>query len=661
MRKLILSSVLLATLPMIGRAATYDATLINTAVSYSTTPTVNLNAFGTPQSSARNLASQVTWSSQTLTNGTFTDGSQSTGSILVVNANSLWIPKPSSDTITVPSTALILGAPATGQITVVSTTGLAGLTASFTTVLQNYSGIALSSPSINLNQQEIYTWADNWASTDTIAHAATTLANAINTSSVFSASVVSSTGVAISYRSSGTFANGFKVYSSSNTDISTGSFSGGANPVAITLNNGVQNLVFTYGSNWTSSDTVNHAATTLASAINGSGGILATAASAVVYASATNVGTYANSYTMATSSSSRVSVSSTNFSGGLDRTLLNAYFTLNGVRYTNGKHWTDVSNTSTGTCASIATFLNSFGTYISTCTGSVVYTTTTANGTANNGITLTASSGSNLTIGSPTFTGGQDAAQITINQTTLTTQVDFSTGSSTTNTATNIKNAINANATLAAQVTATSSLNNIALVSVNVGADKNYPLSQNAASGAMTLSSSTLLFGTNSGYNITTDTISITNHGFNLGLPVLYSTGTVAIGGLTNQTTYYVIPVDANTLYLSATSTGALAGAFINLTSSTTGTTAHTYTLAPLSFSSGTAGGFWQVSNDGTNWATFSTTAGGITVSSQAFTANGTQTNVQDYGSVNYNYMRYNITGPSQGGLNVKVLLNSKD
>lgn len=677
MRKLIASIFILFTLPVVCHSASGSVTLVNEEVTAAANSyPQNLQAYGSPNGSAGKLSAQVVWSSVTHTNATFSDGSQSTGSLTVVSTAAL-VAAAATDSITVPSTAAILGSPATGQITVVSTTGLAGLTANFTTVLTNYAGIALSSPSIIINAQETYTYGGNWGSTDTIAHAASTLATAINTSSVYSASVVSSTGVLISLRSSGTFANGFTVNSTSFTDISTGTFSGGANPVSITLNNGNQNLVYTYGSNWASSDTVNHAATTLATAISGVGGIIANAASAVVYASATSVGTYANAYTMATSSASRVSVSSTNFSGGLNPALQGAYFTLNGIRYRNGVHWTDASGTSTGTAASITSFFNSVSTVTSpvcggglgsiyaTRSGGVVTLTAAVACAGGNAITLTAfPSSGGFTIGSALFTGGQSNASIVINGTTLTfgTDIPLPTVSSTTaNVATAIATALNANSVLAPLITAQAVSAVVTSTADTVGASTNYT-TVSSTPAALTFSNPTMTGGTNQAIALSSKNIVLTAHGFVKALPVLYSTGTVAIGGLTNQTTYFVIVVDANDIQLALTSTGAVAGVGITITSTNTQTTAHTYTLAPLAFSQGAASGKWQVSEDGVNYNDYLTTAFNVSVTSQTFAAVNPSTNtVQDFGIIDYNYIQYKTVGPTAGGVQLKVILSAKD
>lgn len=668
-------------LPSLAMAASGPQTPVNEAgLTYSNTYTQNLQSFGNPQSAAGKVAVQVTWSSVTYTNASFTDGTQSTGSLTVVSTSTI-VATTASDSLTVPSTAAILGAGATVQITVVSTTALAGTQSSFTTVLTNYTGIALSSPSITLNGLQTYTYGSaTWASTDTIQHAATTLAAGINAGGNYTASVVSSTGVLISPVNVGTYTNGWVVTSSSNTDISTGTFSGGANPVTITFTipSANQTLAYTYGGNWASSDTVTHAAATLTSVINTGTTLDATNTAGVIYTSSTLIGTVSNAYTVTSSSPALVSLSSANFSGGLNPALLGSSFTLGASTYKRGLHWTDSSGTCSGTANSITTFINSVSTInaqagqgidnvIATQNGCVVNLLTATSGAANNTIVLSATGpNGSLTAGTPTFVGGQSNASITINGTTLTLGKDFPapTASSTTaNMATAIAAAIAANSTLNTIITAQAVASVVNSTSIVTGTAANYTTVSSTQS-QLSFSNPTMTGGTNSATNITTDIINLPAHGFTKALPVLYGAAVGTIGGLTNQTTYYVIVVDSNNVQLATGTVAAQNGVFINLTSSTTQTTAHTFTLTPITFTQGSAGGFWQVSNDCVNgpWATFSTTSGNVTVSSQTYTAaNPNTTSVQDWGPINFGCVRYNVTGPTWGGVQLKVILNAKD
>ena len=66
--------------------------------------------------------------------------------------------------------------------------------------------------------------------------------------------------------------------------------------------------------------------------------------------------------------------------------------------------------------------------------------------------------------------------------------------------------------------------------------------------------------------NAGTDVISHTNHGFNTGDTVTYTTGGgTAIGGLTQNTVYYIIKLTANTFQLALTASDASLGNAINI------------------------------------------------------------------------------------------------
>lgn len=413
------------------------------------------------------------------------------------------------------------------------------------------------------------------------------------------------------------------------------------------------------GHEWTSVATASGSATNLAAAINTYLPSILTAVTTgytTIYTTTVARGSLPNSYTL--TSSTPTVITTTTFSGGHDPILQNDEITFNGNVYRNGYLWTDGSGTSTGTALSIAQFLNTLGVIIASVptNGTIVTATATLAGATGNGYTLSASAG--LTVGSANFTGGQSSGSISINGVTFTAGVDFTTGT-TAQTATSLAAAINSAtldgtsaAAIAAVVTTTSTLS---------GTSANYALTTSTPA-ALTLSGATMTGGTNATYSLATDLITIPNHGFTRALPVLYSTGVVAIGGLTNLTTYYVVVVDANNIGLSSTSVVAQAGRYIDLTSSTTGTTAHTYTLAPLAFSAGTGfSGKWQVSNDNAIWGDYTTTAAGIAVSSQTFTTGAPVTVSQDFGFLDYGWIRYNVLGPSAGGIALKVILNTKD
>jgi len=146
------------------------------------------------------------------------------------------------------------------------------------------------------------------------------------------------------------------------------------------------------------------------------------------------------------------------------------------------------------------------------------------------------------------------------------------------------------------------------------------------------------------------------------GFGVVYSTASgVGLGGLTWGTTYFIIPVDYNTIKLASSVANARAGTAITITSSSTQTTANTFTLTPQAIS-GTPSGKWQVSNDGQLWQDFTTTSSGVAVSSftvLTYTAGGASTS-WDFGKFGYQFIRLAVIGPTTGGLNLLVTMNGK-
>lgn len=168
--------------------------------------------------------------------------------------------------------------------------------------------------------------------------------------------------------------------------------------------------------------------------------------------------------------------------------------------------------------------------------------------------------------------------------------------------------------------------------------------------------SQNFLGGVAPSYSSGTPTISLSGSpSWPVGLPVLYTSATIAITGIVNQTTYYWIPTVAGQGKLATTSTGAVAGASINLTSLSSQTVEHVFTLAPAAYS-GTAQGFFQFSNDGVNWAQLTT------VSSYTFTpVNPSSTTVIDLGQNNFAWIRFNLNSPpTTGALNLNIVPNVK-
>lgn len=75
-----------------------------------------------------------------------------------------------------------------------------------------------------------------------------------------------------------------------------------------------------------------------------------------------------------------------------------------------------------------------------------------------------------------------------------------------------------------------------------------------------------------SAVSLTTNTITISSHGFETGQVVTYSNGSgTSIGGLTNNRPYYIIRVDANTISLAVSETNAQDGVEVDFTAYGTG------------------------------------------------------------------------------------------
>lgn len=128
------------------------------------------------------------------------------------------------------------------------------------------------------------------------------------------------------------------------------------------------------------------------------------------------------------------------FSGGRN----NATVTVNGTVLTQGTEWTaSVSSGTTG--ASLSGAINALAVVSSTHNAyGVIYATASTAGTSGNAITLASSDAVNLALGGATFSGGIDAATVTIGTVTLTESTDFDAVTSSITTAGNLKTAIDA-------------------------------------------------------------------------------------------------------------------------------------------------------------------------------------------------------------------------
>lgn len=301
------------------------------------------------------------------------------------------------------------------------------------------------------------------------------------------------------------------------------------------------------------------------------------------------------------------------------------------------------------TAASIQAALARDSDITTSLTGSTIYSTAAAPGKSYNAIGVTTNNSGTITVANASFTGGLNAASVSVNGYTFKYGYNVAVGAAASNSATNLANAINAKAVLSGQVVATASGANVTLQSVSAGSVWNFPLTTSNAA-AVTVLNPTMVGGADEAWALGGTSISAPSHGFTPGLAVLYATGSgsPAIGGLTTQTTYYVGVVDDNDVALASSQANALAGTYISLTSSSTLTAAASYTLTPLAWVPGSAGFAWQTSNDGVNWTN-------LVTSSVTYSNGGAGTISWNLGQLPYTYLGLNVVGPTSGGLNLQV------
>lgn len=419
---------------------------------------------------------------------------------------------------------------------------------------------------------------------------------------------------------------------------------------AITLTAEGNTFVFTQGKQWAIGASSGATATNIAAAINNQRYWTASAGSGaslgVVTILCSTSGSRCNDYTLSTSTPTALVAGSASFAGGVD----NTYFLINSQMYIQGVDWTADVSFASNTAVAIKNAVNSLdtqGVTASTTSSTVVTLTVTAAGTAGNSFTLSSSRDSSLTRGAATFSGGRAHPSVTVGSVSVTEGTDWSVASTATGTVVNIANAIGAASgiTVSTATTLYTTSGTITLTSLTVGTNTLYRLSTTATSG-ISKTGAAMTGGQDTAIN--SSAITATAHGIYTGMQVLYSTGSnFAITGLTNQTTYYAIRIDADHLYLSDTSTGSYAGTRLTITD-TSLAGPHSFTLTPLSLSGNTVLQ-WQASVDGVNYANLSLSA--MTLSSPFATAS----TVWDFTQVNYKYIRASVAGPSRGGVNLNI------
>jgi hypothetical protein len=396
-------------------------------------------------------------------------------------------------------------------------------------------------------------------------------------------------------------------------------------------------------------------ALSMANAVNANTNFSASATNGVVTITCATTGISCNKYTLTSSTPAAVSVGSAKFTGGQDA----VNFNLNGRILTNGTDWFTGAS-STNTAASIVTAATGSG-FTATASSNVVTVSCASSGTFCNAYTLTTSSSAALLAGAAKFSGGVNNAVLSIKGIPLTEGKDFTAATSSATTAVNIANAINGNSALSAIVAAsTGPIGVVTTTSTAVGSSVNYSI-WSSSQTALVPFASAMRGGTASAVLTASGALNVTKHGFTTALPVLFkvTTGT-GPQDLVANATYYVVYVDANDFKLATTSAKAKAGtADVRLSTQTT-TGGGSFSLSPLAIS-GTPSWKWQYSNDGTNWNDLTTTSGGVAVSSVTFSSPyNDASSAWDLGSINFQYIRLNVVGPTQGGIKLKAVINGR-
>jgi hypothetical protein len=336
--------------------------------------------------------------------------------------------------------------------------------------------------------------------------------------------------------------------------------------------------------------------------------------------------------------------------GKNNTSITTATVTLGSKVFKEGTHW-NLLESSTATMASLAAAIDADWEYSATASSNVITITYGSVGTKANTYAMTASTGV-LECSASTLSSGQPYSYLNINGTALTEGTDYTAATSSGATAASISDAINANATLSAIVTASTPSAGVIQVVSNTSGVNLYAVSVSSPA-ALTPWKYRFYGGSSSDISVSADTFNETAHGFSTGLPVLLSTvsNSVAPTGLVRETTYYAIAVTANKYQLSDTSTGAVAGLDIDITAVNGG---GTFTITPITFAKGSCGWYWEGSNDGTNFKDLTSAA----ISSTTYSTDGSDLwNFTDYA---YKYLRLYFTGPTYGGLNLAVTLNGK-
>lgn len=164
---------------------------------------------------------------------------------------------------------------------------------------------------------------------------------------------------------------------------------------------------------------------------------------------------------------------------------------------------------------------------------------------------------------------------------------------------------------------------------------------------------STFTNGRDTDVSITGDSITkVSTHPFTTGLRVLYASSTVTtgIGGLSGGTTYFAIKSTDYSYKLATSSTNAVAGTAVDITSLPGG---QTFNITPLAFAGGGLASFrWELSNNAVDWLAVPSIS---SVSASGLTVNTSSTTAWNFGSYGYKWLRMSFLGPTSGCVNLTV------
>lgn len=321
-----------------------------------------------------------------------------------------------------------------------------------------------------------------------------------------------------------------------------------------------------------------------------------------------------------------------------------------GSTFKDGDQWS-YSSYSTKTAYNIKVAIHNHPDYEAGVSSNIITVYAASSGTAQNSWACTSSTPTALSYPAGGFENGRDAGWLSINSVRLTAGTDFTAGTSADATANSIEDAINANNSLRLIVVGTNTA--VGTVSVRSSTPGVYAFPITLSSGGyLTTNYSNMASGSASDIKVGTNTFTESAHGFGSGLAVLYATvsGTLPTG-LTDQTTYFVIPVDANTFKVSASSAATAPGSPLAITALAGGFTG---TFTPLAFAAAATTGFkYYGSNDGTSYYDLSLTSAGYNTTGDS----GLLSTFTDYA---YRYLRLAFISPTNGGMDLKATFSGR-